>query len=184
MKKLILILCVLMASQVFSQRVFYRNAMKADTLTVNYTFSAYDITTTAKATVGWNMVVGDSLRVNKTTILNGVATIKVAKLPKHTLAAGDSVQGTLFCSSSDSSLWMWNGTAWNKYATLASPTFTGTVGAVTITATTINPTHMTLALHAIALGDSVFGNTVLRNTDTVLVMWNGTAWKTIADVGP
>jgi hypothetical protein len=64
--------------------------------------------------------------------------------------------------------------------TILSPIISGT----TITGTTIKPTHMTLALHAIVAGDSVFGNTLLNSVDTVLIMWNGTAWKTIADMGP
>lgn len=41
-----------------------------------------------------------------------------------------------------------------------------------------------LALRTVAIGDSVFGKTILRDTDTVLVMWNGTAWITIADLAP
>lgn len=241
MKKLLIILCVLMASQVFSQRVFYRSAMKADTLTVTVSQAIVDLTATgnavadsiyarainqSKATIKGTSTTTDFLMVRtdknitRTSVAQGADTAAVyiafsalgkpeltmrgntgikqfgvdslgnttiagtVKLPKHTLAAGDSVQGTLFNSSTDSSLWMWNGTAWNKYATLASPTFTGTVSATTINATTVAPTHMTLALHAIVAGDSVFGNTLLRNTDTILVMWNGSAWKTIADMGP
>jgi len=38
-----------------------------------------------------------------------------------------------------------------------------------------------LTLRAIAEGDSVYGHVILRSSDSTIVMWNGTAWKTIAD---
>ncbi len=49
---------------------------------------------------------------------------------------------------------------------------------------TAHQNGLKLALHAVAAGDSVFGHVILRSTDTVLVMWNGTAWATVADLAP
>jgi len=46
---------------------------------------------------------------------------------------------------------------------------------------TIIGTGMQFALRTITAGDSIYGHTILDAADSTIKMWNGTAWKTIAD---
>jgi hypothetical protein len=45
-------------------------------------------------------------------------------------------------------------------------------------------TSIVFELHTIAAGDSVFGNTFIRDTDSVMVSFNGTGWTEIKKIAP
>ena len=78
-----------------------------------------------------------------------------------------------FMTIADSSRWIT--TALALKANVAAPTITG-IAAFT--------GSVKIAKKTVAAGDSVLGNMYLRSSDSVLVMWSGSAWITVKDLNP
>jgi hypothetical protein len=140
MKKLIILLLVLCASQVFAQRVFKRSAAKFDTLTATTSIGIAGATVDSSLTTAGGVNARGIKASGKLTV-SGASTV-------------DSLYGR----------------------TLKAPT-------AAVTGTLLG-NILNLPKRAVAAGDSVFGNMFVRSTDSLLVMWNGTAWITVADLNP